>query len=111
MSLSLEQFQERLRVWSARAAHEVENSSGEIAASWKGQQRVLGNVLMYAQGQGAQYAPGQVRQTLIEDSGRARLRWEASRDRQEVAELAGEVAGYELILTLLKDAGPTWNGA
>ena len=111
MALSLEQFQDRLRAWSARAAHEVENSSGDIAASWKGQYRVLGNVLMYAQGQGAQYAPGQVRLGLIEESGRARLRWEASRDRQEVAELSGEVAGYELVLTLLKDAGPTWNGA
>ncbi len=111
MALSLEQFQERLRAWSARAAHEVENSSGEIAASWRGQQRVLGAVTMYMQGEGARYSPAQVRLSLIEDSGRARLRWEASRDKEEVAELSGEVAAYELVLALLKDAGPTWNGA
>ena len=35
MALSLEQFQDRLRVWSARAAHEVVNSDGDIAASWR----------------------------------------------------------------------------
>jgi hypothetical protein len=111
MALSLEQFQDRLRVWSARAAHEVENSSGEIAASWKGQHKVLGAVTMYMQGQGARFAPNQVRLSLIEDRERARLRWEASRDKQEVATLAGEVAGYDLVLTLLQEAGPTWNGA
>jgi hypothetical protein len=110
MAVSLEQVLDRLRVWSARAAHEVENSSGAIATSWKGQQRVLGAVTKYMQGEGARYSPNQVRLRLIEDSGRARLQWEASKNEREVAELAGEVAAYELVLTLLKEAGPTWNG-
>jgi hypothetical protein len=111
MAVSLEQFQDRLRAWSARAAHEVENSSGEIAASWKGQHKVLGAVTMYMQGEGARYSPAQFRLSLLEDRERARLRWEAAKDRHEAAHLSGEVAGYDLVLTLLKEAGPTWNGA
>ncbi|HEY7357574.1 MAG TPA: hypothetical protein VH590_13945 [Ktedonobacterales bacterium] len=111
MALSLEQFQDRLRVWSARAAHEVINSDGTIAASWRGQQRVLGAVAMYMEGAGAGFSPTQVRLRLIDDREAARRAWEATTDPRQVAELAGEVAAYDLILTLLKDAGRVWSAA
>lgn len=109
MALSLEQFQERLRVWSARAAHEVVNSDGAIAESWRGQQRVLGAVAMYMEGEGARYTPTQLRQRLIDDREAARRAWEATRGTGQVAALSGEVAAYDLILTLLKDAGRAWS--
>ena len=108
MALSREQFQDRLRVWSARAAHEVVNSDGDIAASWQGQQRVLGAAAMYMEGEGARYAPTQVRQRLIDDREAVRRDWEATKDKREAAGLSGEVAAYDLILTLLKDAGRAW---
>jgi hypothetical protein len=111
MALSLEQFQERLRDWSARAAHEVVNSDGDIAASWHGQQRVLGDTAMYVEGEGARYTPTQLRQRLIEDREAARRAWEATKDAHQASGLAGEVAAFDLILTLLKDAGRTWSAS
>ncbi len=111
MALSLEQFQERLRAWSARAAHEVINSDGAIAASWRGQQRVLGDVAMYMEGEGARYTPTQLRLRLIDDREAARRAWEATKDPHQVATLSGEVAAYDLVLTLLKDAGRAWSAA
>ncbi len=109
MALSLEQFQERLRSWSARAAHEVIHSDGAIADSWRGQQRILGDVAMYMEGEGARYTPAQLRLRLIDDREAARRAWEAAKDGRQVAVLSGEVAAYDLILTLLKDAGRTWS--
>ena len=108
MALSLGGFQDRLRVWNARAAHEVEHSDGATAASWRGQQRVLGAIAKYMEGEGARYTPGQVRLRLIDEREAARRAWEAARDEQEVARLAGEVAGYDLLFELLKDAGRAW---
>jgi hypothetical protein len=108
MALSLEGFQERLRVWSARAAHEAENSDGAIAASWRGQQHVLAAIAKYVEGEGARYTPGQLRRHLIDERERARRDWEPTRDALAVASLAGEVAAYDLVLDLLKDAGRAW---
>ena len=108
MALNLEGFQERLRAWSARAAHEVEHTDGAIAASWRGQQRVLGAIAMYIEGAGAGYTPGQLRLRLIAEREAARRAWEATRGEQAVATLAGEVAGYDLVFELLKDAGRSW---
>ena len=109
MALSLEQFQDRLRVWSARATHEVVNSDGDIAQSWRGQQQVLGDVAMYMEGEGARYTPTQMRQRLIEDREALRRDWEATKDLHQAAALSGKVAAYDLILTLLKDAGRAWS--
>lgn len=108
MALSLEGFQERLHVWNARAAHEVEHSDGAIAASWRGQQHVLGATAMYVEGEGARYTPGQLRLRLIDEREATRRDWEATRGALEVAILAGEVAAYDLVLELLKDAGRAW---
>ena len=108
MALSLEHFQERLRVWSARAAHEAINSDGAIAESWRGQQRVLGAAASYMEGEGGRFSPTQVRQRLIGDREAVRRTWEATNDPHQVAALSGEVAAYDLILTLLKDAGRAW---
>ncbi len=109
MALSLEHFQERLRVWSARAAHEVENTDGAIAASWRGQQSVLGGIAMFMNGEGARYTPAQLRLRLIDDREAARRAWEATKDERAVARLAGEVAAYDLVLELLKDARRAWD--
>jgi hypothetical protein len=111
MSLSLEQFQDRLRAWNARAAHEVVNSDGDIAESWRGQQRVLGAVAMSMEGEGARYTPTQLRQRLADDREAVRRAWEATRDRRQAAALAGELAAYDLVMTLLKDAGRAWSAS
>src|SRR5215469_10497886 len=109
MALSLEQFQDRLRAWNARAAHEVINSDGDIAESWRGQQRVLGAVAMSMEGEGARYTPTQLRQRLIDDREAVRRDWEAAKDRRQASALSGEVAAYDLVMTLLKDAGRAWS--
>jgi hypothetical protein len=106
--MSLETFQNRLRLWSARAAHEVENSSGEIAESWRGQQRVLGAIASYMEGDGARYTPAALRLRLIDDRESARRAWEATANQREVAFHAGEVAAYDLILDVLKSIGAQW---
>jgi len=111
MALSLEQFQDRLRAWNARAAHEVVNSDGDIAESWRGQQRVLGAVAMSMEGEGARYTPPQLRQRLIDDREAVRRAWEATKDPHQAAALAGEVAAYDLVMTLLKDAGRAWSAS
>lgn len=109
MALSLEQFQERLRDWSARAAHEVVNSDGITAESWRGQQRVLGGVTMSMEGEGARLTPSQIRQRLIDDREAIRRAWESTKDPVQAAALSGEVAAYDLVQTLLKDAGRAWS--
>jgi hypothetical protein len=50
-----------------------------------------------------------VRQRLIDDREAARRAWEAIKDQRQVAALSGEVAAYDLVLTLLKDARRTWS--
>ena len=108
MVMSLGTFQERLRLWSARAAHEVENSDGEIAESWRGQQRVLGAIASYMEGDGALYTPSTLRLRLIEDRESARRAWEATTNNREVAFYGGEVAAYDLVLDVLKNIGAQW---
>ena len=108
MAMSLGTFQERLRLWSARAAHEVENSDGETAESWRGQQRVLGAIASYMEGDGALYTPAALRLRLIEDRESARRAWEATTNNREVAFYGGEVAAYDLVLDVLKSIGAQW---
>jgi len=109
MALSLETFQGRVRAWSARAAHEVENSEGSIAQDWRGQQRVLGDIASYMEGEGARYTPRELRLRLIEDRESARRVWEATTNEREVAFHAGEVAAYDLVLDVLKEIGLRWS--
>ena len=108
-TLALETLQDRLRVWSARAQHEVENSDGAIATSWRGQQRVLSAIAMYMEGEGVRYTPAQLRLRLIEDRESVRRAWEATTDSREVSFHSGEVAAYDLVLDVLKDAGARWS--
>ena len=109
MAMSLGTFQDRLRLWSARAAHEVENSAGEIAESWRGQQRVLAAIASYMEGDGALYTPAALRLRLIEDRESARRVWEATVNKREVSFHAGEVAAYDLVLDVLKGIGAQWD--
>ena len=109
MAMSLGTFQDRLRLWSARAAHEVENSAGEIAESWRGQQRVLAAIASYMEGDGALYTPAALRLRLIEDRESARRAWEATTNSREVSFHSGEVAAYDLVLDVLKGIGAQWD--
>ncbi len=109
MVMSLETFQDRLRVWSARAAHEADNSEGTTAESWRGQQRVLGAIAMYMEGEGARLSPRELRLRLIEDRESARRAWEATKNEQKVAFHSGELAAYDLVLDVLKEIGARWN--
>ncbi len=108
MAISLGTFQDRLRVWSARAAHEVENSDGAIAQSWHGQQRVLSAIASYMEGEGARNTPRELRLRLIADRESARRAWEATTNEREVSFHAGEVAAYDIVLDVLKDIGLRW---
>ncbi len=108
--MTREQVIERLRVWAARAQNEV--SEADVPSdqlSWTGQAQILSGTAEFLAGQGSQLDPARVRLQLISGRQKSLAAWDMARtNERELALHAGEVAGYDLALTLLKDIGDAW---
>lgn len=111
--MTREQVIERLRVWAARAQNEInEADRASDQLNWTGQAQILGGTAEFLAGQGAQLGPARVRLQLISGRQKALAAWDLARTNDhDLALHAGEVAGYDLALTLLKDLGEVWPAA
>lgn len=108
--MTREQAIDRLRVWAARAqseANEADNSGDKL--HWTGQAQVLSSVAEFLASQGAQLDPQAVRLQVISGRQRSLGAWDLARNNErDLALHAGEVAGFDLTLALLQDAGQNW---
>ena len=108
--MTREQVIGRLRAWAARAQSEAnyaDNPSDVL--SWIGQAQVLGGIAEFLASQGSELDPSAVRLQVISGRQKSIGAWDLSRNNpRDLALHAGEVAAYDLILALLKDAGQAW---
>ena len=102
-------FIDRLRAWAARADNEVAESKGTSKHTWQGQADVLrATASVVASGSGINNDPATLRTQLIADRQKSLTVWEHEDNPKAVAEHSGEVAAYDLILTLLNDVDLRW---
>ena len=108
--MTREQTIDRLRVWAQRAqseANEADEKSDVL--SWTGQAQVLSSIAEYMAGQGARLDPPGLRLQVINGRQKSLEAWGLARtDNNALSLHAGEVAAYDLALTLLKDTGDRW---
>jgi hypothetical protein len=105
-----EQVIERLRVWAARANSEaLEADTPGDQLNWTGQAQVLGDVAAFLASQGSGPDLERVRLQVIGGRQQAIAAWELARENpRDLALHAGEVAGYDITLVLLRDVGSGW---
>ncbi len=108
--MTREQVIDRLRVWAARANSEaLEADTSADRLNWTGQAQVLGDVAAFLANQGAGLDLERVRLQVIAGRQQAIAAWELARQNgHDLALHAGEVAGYDVMLSLLRDAGTSW---
>lgn len=108
--MSREQSIERLRVWAARANHEAQEADTRAdIMNWQGQAAVLGGVASFLAGQGQGLDDFTVWRQVALDRQKALAEWMVRRGGPEAAYYAGQVAGYDVAMTALRDvAGRTW---
>jgi hypothetical protein len=105
-----DQVIERLRLWAARAQWEATQADRPTdLLEWSGQAQVLAGIAEFLAGQGGQLALTAARVQIISGRQTSLAAWELARDDERALALhAGEVAGYDLALALLKSAGAAW---
>jgi hypothetical protein len=102
-----EQAIERLRVWAARANSEaLEADTPADQLNWTGQAQVLGDVAAFLASQGSELDLERVRLQVIDGRQQSIAAWALAQDNpRDLALHAGEVAGYDVTLSLLRDVG------
>lgn len=109
MSKSREEMIARLRGWSARALHEAQYAdTQENALQWQGQAQVLNGVANYLEDQSGadDFA---IWHQVVGDRAKSLAEWMARPGGVEAALYAGQVAGFDVALTVLKDPeGRNW---
>lgn len=108
--MNREQTIERLRAWAARAQHEAQEAdTREDILQWQGQAEVLSSVASFMADQGGQGGDQRLWKRVVADRERSMAAWLARREGTEAAYYAGQVAGFDVALTALKDvAGRVW---
>ena len=103
MSKTREEMIERLRVWSARALHEAQYAdTREDILHWQGQSAVLSGVANYLEDQSGADDFTIWRQ-VVGDRSKSLAEWMARQGGAEASLSAGQVAGFDVALTALKD--------
>jgi hypothetical protein len=103
MAKSREEMIERLREWSARALHEAQYAdTQENALNWQGQAQVLGGVANYLTDQ-SDADDFTVWRQVVGDRAKSLAEWMMRQDGADGALYAGQVAGFDVALTVLKD--------
>jgi hypothetical protein len=103
MSKSREEMVERLRGWSTRALHEAQYAdTQEDALQWQGQAAVLSGVANYITDQSSDDDFAIWRQ-VVGDRQQSLAEWMARKGGVDAALYAGQVAGFDVALTALKD--------
>jgi hypothetical protein len=103
MSKSRAEMVELLRAWSARAQHEAQYAdTHESALHWQGQAAVLSGVANYLTDQN-DADDFTVWRQVVGDREQSLAEWMVRQDGADGALFAGQVAGFDLALTILKD--------
>jgi hypothetical protein len=100
----------QLRSWADQAQREAQEADTEAdRLNWEGQAQVLGGVSTFLTGPGREMADANIWQQVVGDRSQALLSWEKVQEGPEAMLYAGVVAGYDLVLTTLRDmTGKTW---
>ncbi|HEY8326297.1 MAG: hypothetical protein ACHQ1E_07530 [Ktedonobacterales bacterium] len=104
MAMNREQTIERMRAWARRAQSEAENAdTRDDQLNWRGQVQALNGVASYLSEQGAQLDDFAIWEQVVADREKARLAWIDAQEGPVVSSYAGQVAGFDVALTALKD--------
>jgi hypothetical protein len=102
--MNREQTIERMRAWARRAQSEAEYADTRAdALNWRGQAQALNGVASFLGEQGAQLDDFAIWSRVVADREQARLTWIEMQEGSEVPLYAGQVAGFDVALTALKD--------
>jgi hypothetical protein len=102
--MNREQTIERMRAWARRAQSEAEYADTRAdALNWRGQAQALNGVASFLGEQGAQLDDFAIWSRVVADREQARLTWIEMQEGPEVPLYAGQVAGFDVALTALKD--------
>jgi hypothetical protein len=100
----------QLRSWADQAQHEAQEADTEAdRRNWEGQAQVLSGVSTFLTGPGREMTDADIWQQVVGDRSRALASWEQVQEGPEAMLYAGVVAGYDMVLTTLRDmTGRTW---
>jgi len=104
------EFIERLRVWSRQALQESETPEPRSARSWRARYQVLSALAAFLETSGSTLTVNEVIAHIRPDREQSAQRWRAASNPLEAAQAAGEVAAYDLALSVLRTARPDWTG-
>lgn len=100
-AMNREQTIERIRAWARRATSEAQYANTrENALNWRGQAQALNGVASFLAEQGAQLSDLDIWTQVVADREKSRLAWLEGGD---IAFEAGQVAGFDVALTALKN--------
>ncbi len=107
--MNREQMSQRLQLWADQAQHEAEEAdTREDVLNWQGQAQVLGSTATFLAS--SQLADVDIWQQIVGDRTRALEAWEKVQSGPEAMLYAGIVAGYDVVLTVLRDmTSRTWS--
>ncbi|MDE3229817.1 MAG: hypothetical protein KGO05_08030 [Chloroflexota bacterium] len=95
---------ERIRIWARRAQAEAQNADTRAdAMHWRGQAQALNGVASFLAEQGAQLDDFAVWSQVVADREKGLAAWQAAQEGPDVPFYAGQVAGFDVALTTLKD--------
>ena len=108
--MNREALSRELRRWAEQAEHEAQEADTEAdRLNWEGQAQVLNSVSAFLTGLGREMPDTQIWQQVVGDRSSAVDSWEKVQSGPEAMLYAGVVAGYDLVLTTLRDmTGKTW---
>jgi hypothetical protein len=108
--MNREQTVERLRAWARRAQSEAQYAdTREDRLKWQGQAQALSSVASLLAEQGAQRSDFEIWSQVVSDREKSLAAWQERQSGQEINLYAGQMAGYDVALTTLKDVdGVVW---
>ena len=108
--MNREQTVERLRAWARRAQSEAQYAdTREDRLKWAGQAQALAGVASLLSEQGADMSDFDIWTQVVSDREKCLASWKQQQSGSEINTFAGQMAGYDVALTALKDVdGVVW---
>ncbi len=108
--MNREQTVERLRVWARRAQSEAQYAdTREDRLKWQGQAQALNGVASLLAEQSGRMSDFEIWSQVVYDRDKCIAAWNERQSGPEIDFYAGQMAGYDIALTALKDVdGVVW---
>ncbi|HEU0028867.1 MAG TPA: hypothetical protein VFQ25_17310 [Ktedonobacterales bacterium] len=108
--MNREQTLERLRAWARRAQSEAQYAdTREDRLKWQGQAQALSGVASLLAEQGGQKSDFDIWSQVVYDREKSLAAWQERQSGPDINMYAGQMAGYDVALTALKDVdGVVW---